>query len=63
MRLSVLRDHLRGQIVSPCSSVAAAPEGRKDVKAVIFDMGGVVVPSPGPLFKGTDEYAVVNTEV
>ncbi|XP_064612305.1 acyl-CoA dehydrogenase family member 10-like [Liolophura sinensis] len=54
MRLSVLRDHLRGQIISPCSSAAAA-EGRNDIKAVIFDMGGVVVPSPGPLFKVYEE--------
>jgi acyl-CoA dehydrogenase family protein 10 len=45
-RASALQSHLR---LAACSS---SSQGKPPIKAVIFDMGGVLIPSPGSLFKG-----------
>ena len=56
VRGSVLGGRLIGNKLKPCPLTIAkwySSEGRpKNFKAVIFDMGGVVLPSPLGMFKG-----------
>ncbi len=43
------------QAVSSFSSMPASSQGKTRPKAVIFDMGGVIIPSPLPIFKEFEE--------
>ena len=45
--------HIQERAVQPLSTSANLNDADKhSTKAVIFDMGGVIIPSPGDLFAG-----------
>ncbi len=55
LRTRILSHHFHHQVALSTTAGRAAAD--KDVrknrpKAVIFDMGGVLIPAPGPLFAG-----------
>ena len=59
VRLRTLAGHLRvpkrALSVSPMLTSSRQKDQQHKYKAVIFDMGGVLIPSPGLLFKGKNQ--------
>ena len=54
LRTQTLSRHLceRPALSAAFSSTSAKDKQQNETKAVIFDMGGVIVPSPGLVFMG-----------
>ena len=51
LRTRVLSNHLQGAVRGVAAATTSSHGGdQPKAKAVIFDMGGVLVPSPGPVF-------------